>query len=176
MLGKPCLFYAIATVFQLYHGGDLNAWHEKEKNLSLHYYQLKGSLTSHTISEWYERNWSLMTLSVIHGGRMDCSTAKCYGSGGICTPVPRVTYSALLTNWVISPPHALLSVTCLEISSLASLQVAPPPVESYTPVTQSPLRAMPLALSEMLSCMSSNTPSRWRPLLVYVHLHKQVAL
>ena len=33
---------------------------------SLHFYQLKGSLTSHTIQAWYESNWPFMTLYVIH--------------------------------------------------------------------------------------------------------------
>ena len=42
------LFYAIAAIFQLYHGGDMIS-DEKEESLSLHFYQLKGSLTSHTI-------------------------------------------------------------------------------------------------------------------------------
>ena len=38
----------------------------------------QGSLTSHTIYARYERDWPLMTLSVMHRGEMDWSTAKCY--------------------------------------------------------------------------------------------------
>ena len=39
---------------------------------------LKGSLTSHTICAWYEINWDLMMLYVIHSREIDFSTAKCY--------------------------------------------------------------------------------------------------
>ena len=41
------LFYAIATIFQLYSGGDV--MYEMRRSPSLHLYQLKESLTSHTI-------------------------------------------------------------------------------------------------------------------------------
>ena len=52
------LFYAIATVFPLYHSGDMMY----EMSRTLHFYRLKGSLTSHTMQVWYERNWPLMML------------------------------------------------------------------------------------------------------------------
>ena len=42
----------------------------------------KGSLNL----PWYETNWPLMRLKVIHSGEMDCSTAKLQQ-----TPVPRAT-------------------------------------------------------------------------------------
>ena len=57
------LFDANGTVLQLYHGDDV--MYEGE-NLSLHFYQLKRSLTCHTIYAWCERNWPLMILKVLH--------------------------------------------------------------------------------------------------------------
>ena len=55
----------ISTVFELYHG----VWDENEKATAY-------SLATHTIQAWYEGNWPLMTLEVIHTEQMDCSTAK----------------------------------------------------------------------------------------------------
>ena len=44
------LLYAIATIFQLYQGGDTGRCMRWEgESPSLHFYQLKGSLTFHTI-------------------------------------------------------------------------------------------------------------------------------
>ena len=75
------------------------------KSPSLHFYWLKGSLTSRTISTWYERNWPLMTLYVIHSEEMDSSRAKSYGSDGIHNSVPRVTNPVLYPTEL--SPHPL---------------------------------------------------------------------
>ena len=56
---------------------------------SLHVYQLKGSLNSHTMWASYERDWPLMMLWVIHSGEIYCSTSTCNGSERIHTPVSR---------------------------------------------------------------------------------------
>ena len=53
--------------------------------IHIHTYRLKRDVGE-------ERNWSLMTLSVIHSGEIDCRRAKYYGSDRVRTPVPNVTY------------------------------------------------------------------------------------
>ena len=69
------LFYAIATVFQLYLDSDM-MYEIRWRKLKPTLLQLKGSITFHTMKAWYERNWPL-------NGEMDCSTAKCYDSDRI---------------------------------------------------------------------------------------------
>ena len=49
IVGQACGFlFAIATVFQLYHGGEI-VYKMRRESLSLHFYRLKQSLTSSTI-------------------------------------------------------------------------------------------------------------------------------
>ena len=78
------------------------------------FYWLKGSLTSHTIKRWYERNWLLMMLQVIHSGEMDCSTANCYSSDRDLYPCLQDHIPCALTIWAISPPcicmHCIIDV------------------------------------------------------------------
>ena len=55
---------AIATILQLYLGGDMiMRW--RGESPSLHFYWHKGSLTSHTMLAWHERNW-LWWLCKLH--------------------------------------------------------------------------------------------------------------
>ena len=70
--GPVCLFVVV-----LCHNNSMlviscwwyDVWDEKEKAWA---YNRNLSLTSHTIKTWYERNWPLMTLWVIHSEEMDC--------------------------------------------------------------------------------------------------------
>ena len=53
--------------------------------------------------------WCLMTLSVIHSGEIDWSTARCYNSDLDSNPCSQGHIPRVLTNWANSPPKWLLS-------------------------------------------------------------------
>ena len=57
---------------------------------------------------WYERNWLLITLKVIHSREMDCSTAKCYDR--IHTPSPESTTPCL--SYLPTPLYVMYKVLC----------------------------------------------------------------
>ena len=79
------------------------------ENQGLHFYRLKGSLT------WYESNWPLMTLYVIHRGGMDCNKAKCYSRDQDSYPCPHGHILHTLTNWANSPPLLFWCHRCQSI-------------------------------------------------------------
>ena len=69
------LFYAIATVFQLYHCCDLMYWVEKEKARAY-------TFTSYTIQAWYKRTWPLISKQkeIVNQFKRECQYQKPYGA------------------------------------------------------------------------------------------------
>ena len=102
------LFYAIVTVFQLYHAGDMMYDMTRRKpEPTLLLTQRIFNLPHHVGTEWEE----LIMMYVIHNREMNCSTANCYGSNMINIPVPRVTNPApLATELSTHSPTRLLSL------------------------------------------------------------------
>ena len=91
------LFYTLATVFQLYHGGAMMYEMRRRKP------EPTLLLNQRILYAWYERKWPLMTLQIIHSGEMDCSRAKCYSSDQDSYPCPLGHLSHAVPKRDISP-------------------------------------------------------------------------
>ena len=76
------LFYAIATVFHVYHDGDM-------------IYEMRRKKPESTLSQ-FKGSGSC--------GEMDCSTDKCYCSDQHSYPCAQGHLPRALTNWAISSP------------------------------------------------------------------------
>ena len=92
---KGCLFYAIATVFQLYHGDDMMYEMGRRKRLS----------PSHSVGWAYTfTNSKDLPTPYRHGMR---GTDKCYGSDWVSYVCTQGHLLSDLTNWAISPPQVI---------------------------------------------------------------------
>ena len=94
----------LATVFQLYHGGDtMTEMSSRKPEPTLLPTLVIFTLPHHIGMVWEELAFD-DAASYIHCIKMDCNTAKCYGNDQDLYPCPQGPQPSALTNWAISPP------------------------------------------------------------------------
>ena len=86
------LFYTIATIFQLYHGGNMVYELRRKPEPSLLPTQGTFNHPHNIVMIWDELAFGDTVSYTQQGhGWYFCSTATCYGGDRMCTPVNRVT-------------------------------------------------------------------------------------